>query len=98
VSRPDRLDDAAVEQWVSSHPGWRAEDNHLIGTFAIHYDQSVQVLVATNADVDRMDHHPRVTVEYGQLTVELWTHDRGGVTELDLSLAQIFSDAVANAT
>ncbi|MEZ3115988.1 4a-hydroxytetrahydrobiopterin dehydratase [Halobaculum sp. MBLA0147] len=33
-------------------------------------------------------HHPTITVEYGEVTVELTTHDAGGITEKDLDLAE----------
>lgn len=37
---------------------------------------------------ESMNHHPEWTNVYGRVTVWLSTHDSGGITELDLSLAR----------
>ncbi len=34
------------------------------------------------------NHHPRITVEWGRVQVEWWTHSAGGVTEKDREMAQ----------
>jgi pterin-4a-carbinolamine dehydratase len=44
---------------------------------------------------ERLDHHPVVSVGYCQLRFELWTHDRGGVTRLDLDYAEALDEIVA---
>ena len=45
--------------------------------------------VAAHASVlaDEMDHHPTITLEYGGLTLKIHTHDKGGITLLDLVYA-----------
>jgi 4a-hydroxytetrahydrobiopterin dehydratase len=37
---------------------------------------------------DKMDHHPDIDIRYTKVTLTLSTHDAGGVTENDLSLAR----------
>jgi 4a-hydroxytetrahydrobiopterin dehydratase len=95
MKRPERLSDEAVSEWVSQHEGWVVEDDRLIARFAISYNHGLEVLMMVRENVDEYDHHPRVTVEYRLLTIELWTHDQGGITELDLALAGLFSRAVS---
>jgi 4a-hydroxytetrahydrobiopterin dehydratase len=51
--------------------------------------------VALKAEV--MDHHPEWSNVYNRVEVVLTTHDAGGVTEKDLTLAR-FIDAVAGET
>jgi 4a-hydroxytetrahydrobiopterin dehydratase len=36
---------------------------------------------------NRMDHHPKMTIDYDKVLVETSTHDAGGVTYKDLDLA-----------
>ncbi len=38
---------------------------------------------------ERENHHPRLTVEWGKVTVEWWTHSAGGVTEKDREMARL---------
>ncbi len=37
---------------------------------------------------DRADHHPDILIQYSKVTVTLWSHDKGGVTDRDLRLAR----------
>ncbi|APD08933.1 MULTISPECIES: 4a-hydroxytetrahydrobiopterin dehydratase [Thermus] len=34
-------------------------------------------------------HHPRLTVAWGQVEVEWWTHSAGGITEKDQEMARL---------
>ncbi len=33
-------------------------------------------------------HHPNVAIRYNRVTLDLWTHSMGGVTNLDMGLAK----------
>jgi 4a-hydroxytetrahydrobiopterin dehydratase len=37
---------------------------------------------------DEQNHHPDVTLSWNELTLTLWTHASGGLTERDFRLAQ----------
>lgn len=41
-------------------------------------------------------HHPKITIEYGSVKIDLWTHDVDGVTEKDLELAEKIEEKVEN--
>lgn len=38
---------------------------------------------------EKLDHHPDWSNCYNTLTITLWTHDSGGLTELDFKLARM---------
>ena len=42
--------------------------------------------VATIADEE--GHHPDIQIRYDRVSLHLWSHDAGGVTERDLKLAE----------
>ena len=45
---------------------------------------------------EALDHHPKLTNSYNRLSISLTTHDVGGLTELDVALAQKMTHAAHN--
>ena len=37
---------------------------------------------------ERQQHHPDIAIHYSEVTLRLWSHDRGGVTLRDVKLAE----------
>lgn len=38
---------------------------------------------------NRLDHHPKMTIDYDKVLIETYTHDAGRVTDKDLELANL---------
>ena len=89
-----------VPQALADLPGWRRADDPRPAvartlTFAdFNAAFGFMSRVALKAEV--MDHHPEWSNVYNRVEIVLTTHDAGGVTEKDLTLAR-FIDAVAGA-
>lgn len=102
MTRPSRLADEVVDGWIETHPRWRREGGHLLLEVKLRdYATGAEVIRAQVALAELLDHHPIVTFGYRELRFELWTHDRDGITELDLSygegldeLLRGFADAI----
>jgi 4a-hydroxytetrahydrobiopterin dehydratase len=90
MARPTKLDAAAVDAWIASHPGWvRAGE----GAIAKHYKlpdfaAALAFVVRVGCLAERRDHHPDVELGWGRARVAWSTHDAGGVTQLDLDAAE----------
>jgi 4a-hydroxytetrahydrobiopterin dehydratase len=96
VTRPALLDDPVVDAWLAEHSRWRRDGVHLVADFTtLDYPSAVRVVDAQVDLAEALDHHPLITLGYRRLRLELWTHDRGGLTQLDLDYAQAFDDLVA---
>lgn len=98
MTRPERLADLVVDQWMTTHPTWRREGAHLVRTLrTVDYPSGVRLVTAQVAIAEGLNHHPVIRVGYAELTIELWTHDQGGLTQLDLEYAEAFDNLVASA-
>lgn len=88
MTRPPLLDPVAVQAWMSAHPQWRVEDSHLIREIeTTDYPSGARLVQAQVSLAEDLNHHPIVTLGYRRVRFELWTHDQGGLTQLDLDYA-----------
>lgn len=94
--RPERLDDDIVQSWTAAHANWRVEDSHLVREIrTTDYPSGAQLIQAQVTLAENLDHHPIVTLEYRRVRFELWTHDQGGLTQLDLDYAEGLDSIIA---
>jgi 4a-hydroxytetrahydrobiopterin dehydratase len=96
VTRPVLLDDPVVDAWLGEHARWHRDGQHLVAELTtLDYPSAVRVVDAQVDLAEALDHHPLITLGYRSVRLDLWTHDRGGLTQLDLDYAQAFDDLVA---
>lgn len=82
------LDEAALAaglaglDWVRDGDRIRKITHH--GDFA----GSLAYVNAVGALAEELDHHPDVELSWDRVTLTLWTHVAGGLTDLDLELAR----------
>jgi 4a-hydroxytetrahydrobiopterin dehydratase len=84
-----KLTDAQIEKEISRFPGWSSKGDAIQKSFKLD-DHIVAIgfinRIAMVAEV--MNHHPEIRMVYNKVDITLSTHDAGGVTKLDLELAQ----------
>lgn len=69
-------------------PTWTAQARQIQRVYPFEtYRVGVAFSAALAADAEAHDHHPELLLRYRDVTVTYWTHDRGGVTRLDLEAA-----------
>ena len=86
-----KLDDTARKGLTAKLPGWRmAEGRDAIQkTFKFEDFNAAFGFMARAALVaEKMDHHPEWTNVWNRVDVTLSTHSAGGLTELDVKLAE----------
>lgn len=78
--------------------GFRHEGAELTASFRTGDFATGARLVAAIAEAaEELDHHPDLTLSYGEVGVRLSSHDAGGVTRRDLELARrITAAAIAS--
>ncbi|MCA9587237.1 MAG: 4a-hydroxytetrahydrobiopterin dehydratase [Myxococcales bacterium] len=89
MSRPKRLPDADIDAWLSAHPGWaRVADGLERGWKVADFGAALAFAVRLGVVAEGKDHHPDLEIGWGRAKVRWTTHDAGGVTSLDLELAE----------
>lgn len=89
MARPGKLEDADVAAWLAAHPGWLREADALVRSYELaDFSAAVAFTVRLGFIAEKRDHHPDVLVGWGKARVLWTTHDAGGITSLDLELAE----------
>lgn len=90
-----RLDDEAIATFLRAHPGWRVEDGALAKDFSFaDYGAAVGFTLRVALAAEKADHHPELLLGWGRVRASWSTHDAGGITALDVALAER-TDALA---
>lgn len=79
-------DDIATR--LESLTGWHHRGNALEKRFdCANFDGSIAFVNAIAAAANAQDHHPDLTISWNDVTVTLSSHDAGGITARDFTLA-----------
>ncbi|NJN60077.1 MAG: 4a-hydroxytetrahydrobiopterin dehydratase [Leptolyngbyaceae cyanobacterium SL_5_9] len=84
-----RLSEAEVSSRLEQVPGWIVQNQQLVCTY--QFGDFVEAIAFVNRLVDPAEaasHHPDLLISYSRVTVNLTTHDAGGLTDLDFALAE----------
>ena len=84
-----KLDETALRAALENLPGWSVEGEALVKSFTFpSYLAGIDFVHRIAATADKMNHHPDLFVGWKKVKVTLSTHSAGGITEMDLTLAQ----------
>lgn len=86
-----KLDAAARAKALAALPGWSETPGReaIAKTFVFaDFSQAWGFMSRVALVAERMDHHPEWSNVYRTVVVTLATHDAGGVTALDIELAE----------
>jgi len=85
------LDGDELKRAIAELPGWSlaADGLSIERTFEFrNFSEAFAFMTRSALAAEKMDHHPDWSNVYKTVRVTLSTHDRGGVTELDIELAR----------
>jgi len=82
------LTDEELQEGLAALSGWEVVDGKLhrevvLGNFVEAFGLMTQVAIWA----EKLDHHPEWSNVWNKVTIDLTTHDAGGLTALDLELA-----------
>ena len=93
MTAPRKLPEHEIETWLASHADWTLRYGKLhrelrFADFIAAFGFMAKVAVLA----ERMGHHPDWSNSYARVVVDLVTHDVGGISDLDLRLAEEIDD------
>jgi len=78
-----------VESRLGSTDGWKVEGEALYKRFEFaNFAESLAFVNKVGAIAESADHHPDITFGWGYAEFRTMTHDRGGITDVDLALVK----------
>ena len=81
-----------IEIELKNLPGWSIQKEKLHKDFEFSdFNEAFGFMTRAAMHIEKMDHHPEWFNVYNKLTVELTTHDAGGITINDINLAKILN-------
>jgi 4a-hydroxytetrahydrobiopterin dehydratase len=92
----EKLSEAEVRAALVSLPTWTVRDGKLHREYQFSNFVHAFGFMATCAPaIEARNHHPEWANVYGKVTVDLVTHEAGGITEKDVSLARFLESMAA---
>ena len=87
-----RLSQMDIDEQLKNLPGWSVVNEKLHKEFQFDsFNQAFGFMTRAAMEIEKMNHHPEWFNVYNRITVELTTHDAGGITRNDVNLAKILN-------
>ena len=84
-----RLTDPQIEEALRALPGWRRDGDALVRDLRFRdFTEAFGFLAQLATIQERLDHHAAISNTYADVSLRVWSHDAGGVTERDIELAR----------
>jgi 4a-hydroxytetrahydrobiopterin dehydratase len=76
-------------------PGWDVGEKSLVRKLALpSFPEAIAFTVKVAFVAEAADHHPDILINYRRVTLTLWSHTEGGITEKDFALAQAINKLI----
>ena len=87
------LSEDVVRGALHDLPEWRLEDGRLVRRLSFaDFAGALAFVNRVGIAAAEMNHHPDVAIHWAELTLTVWRHAVGGLTQRDLRLARAIED------
>lgn len=91
----NKLNESEIESRLKSLSGWSMKDRKLHKEYKFaDFIHAFGFMATAAMAIEKMNHHPEWCNVYNRVTVDLTTHDAGGVSQNDFDLATLL-DGIA---
>jgi 4a-hydroxytetrahydrobiopterin dehydratase len=93
----EKLLDHDIEQALNTLPGgWSVRNGKLHREYRfVDFAHAFGFMATAAILIEKMNHHPEWSNVYNRVSVDLVTHDAGGITAKDLDLARLLENVAA---
>ncbi len=85
----EKLNGSEIEAHLEGVAGWSVEDGKLHKQFQFEsFVEAFGFMTSLALIAEKMNHHPEWFNVYNRVTIDLMTHDVGGISDLDFQLAK----------
>ena len=85
-----KMTDAEIAAALPKLAGWTLEGGKLHREYKFpDFKQAMDFMLAAAPGIEKLNHHPEWANVYNQVTVDLSTHDAGGITAKDFELGAL---------
>jgi 4a-hydroxytetrahydrobiopterin dehydratase len=86
-----KLSNAEVTTKLASLTGWEKSDDTIEKLYKFkNFTEAIAFVNKLVEPANTAGHHPDLSISYNKVTINLTTHDAGGLTQKDFDLAATF--------
>lgn len=86
------LSESEIQQHLQQIPDWQQAGNKIQRAFKFkNFVEAIEFVKKLVDPAEQAGHHPDIAISYNQVTISLTSHDAGGLTEKDFSMAKTIS-------
>lgn len=90
-----KLTEDQIKKELENLSGWKVVNGKLHKDFVFKdFIEAFGFMCTASMHIEKMNHHPEWFNVYNKVNVDLMTHDAGGITQNDISLARILNSLV----
>jgi len=85
-----KLKKTEIAELLKGLPGWAVKGGKLHREYKFpDFPHAFGMMATAAPSIEKMNHHPEWANVYNRVTVDLTTHDEGGITQKDFDLAAL---------
>lgn len=97
MSNSDKLSDEEISEELENLSIWGVEMDRLVTKIEFdNYKEAVFFANTVFSIAEARFHHPEVKIEYGAVSIDLWSHEVEGITQDDIDMAKEIEEKVAD--
>ena len=89
------IDQNQLDYFIEKNPSWIIDNKTIKKEFKFeNFIDAFGFMSKVALLSEKMDHHPNWQNIYNKVTIELTTHDKGGITNNDIKLAESIEELI----